>query len=381
MSIHISSAFDGGNIEVLAAERHDAIRLNIRHDHLSAFYQWFYFRVVTTPDTPLKMHIENAGGAAYPGGWQDYQALISYDLNHWIRTSTDYDKGVLSLSVNSGAGAVYVAYFAPYTDAQHKALVARAGQLPGAQLHVLGQTLDGRDLDLITIDPDPSITKPSVWITARQHPGETMAEWWMDGFIARLSDTQDRPAQALMSKARLYLVTNMNPDGSARGHLRTNAAGINLNREWQSPSMEKSPEVCLTLQKMHETGVDLALDVHGDEALPYNFIAGTEGIPSWTERQAALLATFKRDYVVASNGAFQIEKGYPVNAPGKANLTICANALAETFDCLAMTLEMPFKDDANHPDTTYGWSPQRAMQLGRDCVEPLLNAVTSMQVG
>ena len=37
---------------------------------------------------------------------------------------------------------------------------------------------------------------------------------------------------------------NMNPDGSIRGHLRTNAKGANLNREWKEPTEERSPEVC-----------------------------------------------------------------------------------------------------------------------------------------
>jgi len=36
----------------------------------------------------------------------------------------------------------------------------------------------------------------------------------------------------------------MNPDGSWRGHLRTNASGANLNREWGDPTPDKSPEVC-----------------------------------------------------------------------------------------------------------------------------------------
>lgn len=35
----------------------------------------------------------------------------------------------------------------------------------------------------------------------------------------------------------------MNPDGTWRGHLRTNAAGANLNREWDTPTLEHSPEV------------------------------------------------------------------------------------------------------------------------------------------
>ncbi len=35
----------------------------------------------------------------------------------------------------------------------------------------------------------------------------------------------------------------MNPDGTWRGHLRTNAVGSNLNREWAEPTLERSPEV------------------------------------------------------------------------------------------------------------------------------------------
>jgi murein tripeptide amidase MpaA len=33
----------------------------------------------------------------------------------------------------------------------------------------------------------------------------------------------------------------MNPDGSVRGNLRTNAAGANLNREWLNPTHGTQP--------------------------------------------------------------------------------------------------------------------------------------------
>lgn len=47
-------------------------------------------------------------------------------------------------------------------------------------------------------------------------------------------------------------------------------------------------QVYLVQQRMREEGVALMLDVHGDEELPYNFISGNEGIPSWTQRLASL---------------------------------------------------------------------------------------------
>lgn len=378
MSLSISSAFDGGNIIVKDASDPQNVRLEIARDHQSDFYQWFYFRVTGQAEQKLRLVLENAGGAAYPKGWDNYQAVVSYDLESWRRVPTSYDGTVLTIETETGAGSVYVAYFAPYPMGRHRKLIARAGALAEATVSVLGQTLDGRDMDLITIGT-PGDGKRALWITARQHPGETMAEWWVEGFLDRLADTQDPAVASLRQQAVLYLVPNMCPDGSARGHLRTNAAGVNLNREWHDPSLDKSPEVFLVLEKMKETGLDFALDVHGDEALPYNFIAGTEGIPSWSKRCEELQQTFKAAYVTASNGQFQTAHGYPVNAPGKANMTICSNALAERFDALAMTLEMPFKDNADHPDPTYGWSPERASKLGADVVEAMLAVLPTLR--
>lgn len=34
---------------------------------------------------------------------------------------------------------------------------------------------------------------------------------------------------------------------------------------------------------MKKTGVDLFIDVHGDEMIPDNFFAGGQGIPNWTK--------------------------------------------------------------------------------------------------
>lgn len=52
--------------------------------------------------------------------------------------------------------------------------------------------------------------------------------------------------------------------------------------------MRQLLQVFLVKQMMEQEGVDLMLDVHGDEDLPYNFISGNEGIPGWTPRLAQL---------------------------------------------------------------------------------------------
>src|SRR3546814_16624143 len=70
-----------------------------------------------------------------------------------------------------------------------------------------------------------------VWLYARQHPGESMAEWWMEGALEQLTDPADPNARSLRQKCRFHIVPNMNPDGSRRGHLRTHYAGVHPNRD------------------------------------------------------------------------------------------------------------------------------------------------------
>ena len=76
---------------------------------------------------------------------------------------------------------------------------------------------------------------------------------------------------------------------------------------------------------------------------------------------------------------FQTEHGYPANRPGKANLTMCSNFVAETYDCLAMTLEMPFKDTAGSPDAANGWSPERSRILGAACLDALYAVIDDLR--
>ena len=206
----------------------------------------------------------------------------------------------------------------------------------------------------------------------------SMAEWWMEGFIDRLLDEDDAVVRALLEQAVFYIVPNMNPDGAIRGNLRTNAAGANLNREWENPTVERSPEVFYVREWMDDIGVDLCLDVHGDEGLPYNFISGTEGIPNYTERLASLQEKFKQAYMVA-NPDFQVTYGYDLDKPGTANMTMCTNQIAQRFDCLAATLEQPFKDTVDTPDPIYGWSPRRCLRLGASAIDPIYSVIASLR--
>jgi murein tripeptide amidase MpaA len=112
------------------------------------------------------------------------------------------------------------------------------------------------------------------------------------------------------------------------------------------------------------------MDVHGDEAIAANFLAGFEGIPSISERQTRLFNLFAETLERLSPD-FQREQGYEVPAPGEANMSMSTTQLAERYGCVSMTLEMPFKDNVGLPDEVYGWSPQRSKFLACACLDAL----------
>ena len=368
--ILVSSAFDGGNIEVVSIIGSEA-KLRITKDEGGEFAQWFYFRVAGAAGRELVLKIGDLNASAYPAGWPGYRAVISEDRAFWGRADSSFDKeedgGTLTIRYTPASDLAWFAYFAPYSWERHQDLVAEAAASEGVSYRCLGHTHEGRPLDCLVLGEGAT----QVWLYARQHPGETMAEWWMEGALECLTDPADPVARVLRRDCTLHIVPNCNPDGSVRGHLRTNAKGVNLNREWHEPSAERSPEVLAIRNAMDESGVDFAMDVHGDEAIAANFLAGFEGIPSWNEELAARFACYKT-ILARRTPDFQTAKGYPPAKPGKANLSMSTNQLAERFGACSMTLEMPFKDNADLADEAQGWSPERCKLLARDCLAALV---------
>ncbi len=372
MNLKISHQFDAGAIEVVRADDPQAIDLNIRKDSHADFAQWFYFRLQGGRGLPCTLRLLNAGQATYAQGWHGYQAVASYDREHWFRVPTAFDGQILTISHTPERDSVYYAYFEPYSWERHLRLLARAEEGGTARVEDLGSTVEGRDLNMIVFG-DPS-AKKKIWVIARQHPGESMAEWFVEGMVEALLDRHNPLARRLLEQAVLYIVPNMNPDGAVRGNLRTNAAGANLNREWMAPSMERSPEVFLVKNRIHETGCDLFLDVHGDEVLPYVFVAGCEMLEGFSERQAAEQQAFI-DGFRQSSPDFQTRHGYEASKYREDLLQLASKYIGHTFQCVSLTLEMPFKDNADLPDPQAGWSGARSARLGQAILQPMLKAV------
>jgi murein tripeptide amidase MpaA len=400
VSVTISDEFDGGNIEfvdqVASKKGGVAVTVNVRikpdpYTELEKInhMQYFAFQaaVCGVGDPPIKVEyaIENASKVSFPIAWQGSTVFYTSDLNDpdsWQRNlGTKYEDGKLCWTHEHDAdGKVFFSYFPPFTHEQHMHLIRKCRTSDLASVETLGQSLDGRDIECVSVGKGERVC----WVIHRQHPGETMAEYYAEGLLTRLlglstNGVVDDQVKKILEMYTFHIVPSMCPDGGVRGHLRTNACGANLNREWatkgdyEAPSLTRSPEVYCVLNKMGETGVDLFLDVHGDEELPFNFLCGAEKVKTWGKRLESLHGAFVAAYK-RSNSDMQQKIGYPppdgvVDAAKYIN--IATNQIATRFDCLALTLEMPFKDCESNPDPERGWSPERSRKLGASVLDPL----------
>jgi murein tripeptide amidase MpaA len=386
MTLSITSNFDSGAIEIVSCTSPDDIRLRIRRDSHAEFAQWFYFRLSGARGERCVMTFENAAQCAFAQGWHDYRAVASYDRVNWFRVPTSYDGRVMTIDHTPEFDRIYYAYFEPYSEERHSEFLGAVQQMPHATLLELGRTVEDRPMSLLVLGtpdaPDASgaakAPKKKVWIIARQHPGEAMAEWFVEGLVKRLAGwgdwSGDPVARKLYEHAVFYIVPNMNPDGSVRGNLRTNAAGANLNREWMEPDAARSPEVLAVRDAIHGIGCDLFFDIHGDEALPYVFVAGSEMLPNFTGRQAEEQKAFVEAFKQASPD-FQDKYGYEASKYQNDALKLASKYISHTFGCLSLTLEMPFKDNANLPDERVGWNGERSAALGAAMLGAVLRHV------
>ena len=73
--------------------------------------------------------------------------------------------------------------------------------------------------------------RPVVFFSARVHPGETPAQWVLEGIVRFLlrDGNCDPRAAALRNNFVFKIIPILNPDGVARGHYRADTLGMNLN--------------------------------------------------------------------------------------------------------------------------------------------------------
>ena len=93
--------------------------------------------------------------------------------------------------------------------------------------------------------------RPPALLGGNIHGDEPVGNQLMQRWMWETCNNPTAEQTEVATSVQAWYLPNMNPDGSVRGYLRTNAAGANLNREWcstgehEAPTMSYSPEVFL----------------------------------------------------------------------------------------------------------------------------------------
>jgi len=121
-------------------------------------------------------------------------------------------------------------------------------------LRSIGKSLDGRDLWVLIVGPDPDRVRPTVWIDGNMHASEVcgssvalsiaedMIRLHLEGTVHRLS----APVCARLKEVLFHVMPRMSPDGAEAvltdsGYLRSNPRDRRPNRQharWQSGDVD-----------------------------------------------------------------------------------------------------------------------------------------------
>ena len=296
----------------------------------TGYIQWFFFRVSNTKkgrkvnfniinmlrkkciyNHGLKIMTYSVMEAAKENiGWhRDCFNSIYYVNNLYIyNTNNDKKRNLHSLSFDYefkyDNDTVYFANSLPYfysslmKELNHYELDEE--KYPYFHRKTLATTLGGNDLDMFTINSMYDIYKngvtsvimpktnnylsiknnyennnnssqilderKAVVIIGRQHPGETVGSYVVQGCMDFLMGNSDE-AKKLRELYLIKIVPMMNPDGVLVGNSRTSFAGCDLNRRWGKPNEIIHPEIFNTKQMITklatQRNIAFVIDCHG----------------------------------------------------------------------------------------------------------------------
>ncbi len=210
--------------------------------------------------------------------------VFSYDAEHWQHFPAiewDDQKKEATLKFHSERDRIWIAHIPPYNHSRLLRLLEQLNRAACARVEVIGKTVQGRDLHLITVTnfDKPDEGKKTVWLQARQHAWEAGTSYVMEGAL-RFIASDDPRAHELRDKVVFKFTPMMDPDGCATGKVRFNANGYDVNRHWDEVDLrskeflERMPEIWYVKKAILgcvDSGrrIDLMLNLHNTETSEY----------------------------------------------------------------------------------------------------------------
>ncbi|MFN3653378.1 MAG: M14-type cytosolic carboxypeptidase [Armatimonadota bacterium] len=250
---------------------------------------WYYFRMdrvrgrhLTLTLTDLVGEYNDRPGAVPMSA--DTIPVYSEDgltWRHFPQMEWDDRAKEATLRFRPAADTIWIAHVPPYTHSDLLRLLREIDRSPAARIEVIGKTVQGRDLHLVTVTDFhvPDAGKRTVWLQARQHAWEAGTSYVLEGAL-RFLTSEDERARELRRKLVFRFLPMGDPDGSARGKVRFNANGYDVNRHWDEVDLRAKdllasmPEIWYTKKLLLAEvdagrAIDLMVNMHNTETAEY----------------------------------------------------------------------------------------------------------------
>jgi len=250
---------------------------------------WYYFRMdhvagkeITVTLTDFVGEYHDKPGACPMG--PDIVPVFSNDGRNWQHFPTivfDAEKKETTLKFTPKEDSIWIAHVPPYTPTDLRHLLDDLRKCPTAVVEVIGKTVQGRDISMVTVtNPDiPDNGKKTIWLQARQHAWEAGTSFTMEGAL-RFITSDDPAAAALRDKIVFKFTPMVDVDGCANGQVRSNANGYDVNQHWRQVDLRHPefrrlmPEIWYTKKAILACqssghGIDLMVNMHNTETAEY----------------------------------------------------------------------------------------------------------------
>jgi hypothetical protein len=281
----IHANFEGGSLgrveQVAPTHFRCAVRGEGDQDGRNRQANWYYFRLEGVAGRELTIDlVDLVGEYNYRPGThavtKDTHPVYSFDQKTWKHfESVEWDDQEIRLRLRFRAerSPLWIAHAPPYTNRDLGGLLDSFRSHPHLRREVIGKTVGGRDMLLLTVT-NPSVEdagKKVAWLMFRQHSWEAGTSWAGEGALRFLLSDD---ARALRDRVIWKIFPLADPDGVARGGVRFNAHGYDLNRNWDAVDPQKMPEIAAQRRAVLEwvdagRPLDLFLTLHNTETAEY----------------------------------------------------------------------------------------------------------------
>jgi len=297
---------------------------------------WYAFKIWSSAPQTIDLQL------SYKHGTHRYIPKLSNSGQDWQRIdSTAYQAdtldGTATLTLALEPQPTWVSSQELLTQSDYTTWMKLLNQRSWVSLDTVGYSHDQRPITKMTINQTNADQKRGVVIiTGRQHPPEVTGAIASRIFINEMMSNSDI-AQAFRQEFEVWTYPLVNPDGVQRGHWRHNAAGVDLNRDWQNfnqPETQAVRDDLLPIKEDSLRRVYYGIDFHStNENLFYPINRDISTFPE----------DFTYEWIEEMKAQFP---DYPVSVePFDTSSPITKNWIYRTFGADAVTYEL--NDRAN----------------------------------